>query len=547
MADSLAWSALFAAVPLLVLFILLGVFRVRAWLAAVTGLALSLLVALVVWSMPADQAFLAASEGAAFGLFPVMWIVVNAIWVYELTRRSGHFDVLQRTFTNISPDIRIQGVIIAFCFGALLEALAGFGAPVAICSVMLVAIGLSPIKAATTALVANTAPVAWGAVATPVITLAQVSGLPLRDVSAMTGRQVPFLALIVPFLLLYLLDGRKGLREVWPLAGVVAVSFAVAQFAVSNYGPVELSDIVAALAAAGAALVFLRRWSPAVIETTMEDDRRTETPHRTEGSGTEPTQEERLSSVAVDDTRRDQYLAFAPYAIVIALFSIVAIPPVKEQLSKATITFGWPGLEIVRPDGSELALTTFKFDWLVTGGTVLLLTGVLTGLVLKLGVADWVKCYGKVLIQLRTAILTVVAVLGLAYVMNTSGMTVTLAAWLAGAGSLFALLSPLLGWFGTAVTGSDTSSNSLFGALQVSAAAETGLDPVLLAASNGSGGVLGKMVSPQNLAIGAAAVGLAGREGELFRSVLKATLILLPVMCLIVVLQASPVLSWMVP
>nr|WP_269811141.1 L-lactate permease [Kineosporia rhizophila] len=550
MGDSLAWSALFAAIPLLVLFVLLGVFRVRAWLAAVTGLVLALLVALVVWSMPADQAFLAATEGAAFGLFPVMWIVINAIWVYELTRRSGHFDVLQRTFTNISPDIRIQGVIIAFCFGALLEALAGFGAPVAICSVMLVAIGLTPIKAATTALVANTAPVAWGAVATPVITLAQVSGLPLRDVSAMTGRQVPLLALLVPFLLLYLLDGRKGLREVWPLAGVVALTFSGAQFAVSNYGPVELTDIVAALAAAAAALAFLRTWSPATIQTTMDDDRGTESRTVASGEATDRTEDERPSTLAVQDPhddRRDRYLAFAPYAIVIALFSIVAIPAVKEQLSKTTVTFGWPGLDIVRPDGSELALTTFKFDWLVSGGTVLLLTGVLTGLVLRLGIGDWVACYGKVLVQLRTAILTVVAVLGIAYVMNTSGMTVTLAAWLAGAGSLFALLSPLLGWFGTAVTGSDTSSNSLFGALQVSAAAETGLDPVLLAASNGSGGVLGKMVSPQNLAIGAAAVGLAGREGELFRSVLRATLILLPVMCLIVVLQASPVLSWMVP
>jgi len=247
------------------------------------------------------------------------------------------------------------------------------------------------------------------------------------------------------------------------------------------------------------------------------------------------------------DSRAEQVRAFAPYLIVIALFSLVAIPAVKEQLSRATVTFGWPGLDVVTADGAELALTTFKFDWLATGGSVLLLTGVLTGLVLRLHPLTWARAYGAVLVQLRTAILTVVAVLGIAYVMNTSGMTVTLAAWLAGAGSLFALLSPLLGWFGVAVTGSDTSSNSLFGALQVSAAARTGLDPVLLAASNGSGGVLGKMISPQNLAIGASAVGLAGREGELFRSVLRASAVLLPVMCLLVVLQASPVLSWMVP
>ncbi|GAB6903957.1 L-lactate permease [Kineosporia succinea] len=555
LAGSLAASALFAAVPLLVLFVMLGVFRVRAWLAALTGLVLSLLVALLVWSMPVGQALLAATEGAAFGLFPVMWIVVNAIWVYELTRRSGHFDVLQRAFSGISPDRRIQGVIIAFCFGALLEALAGFGAPVAICSVMLVAIGLSPLKAATTALVANTAPVAYGAVATPVITLAQVSGLPLRDVSAMTGRQVPFLALIVPFLLLYLLDGRRGLREVWPVAAASGVAFAVAQFAVSNYGPVELSDIGAALLSAGAVLVLLRVWSPAPITDDAAPSPLPSPDHHESRVGTGGAGASTIDPSPVDragagpdpaDGARERLLAFAPYVIVIVLFSLVAIPAVKSRLSEATVLFGWPGLDVLRPDGSELALTTFKFDWLATGGTVLLLTGVLTGLVLKLPVAEWVRAYGAVLVQLRTAILTVVAVLGIAYVMNTSGMTGTLGSWLAGAGGFFALLSPLLGWFGTAVTGSDTSSNSLFGALQVSAAAETGLDPVLLAASNGSGGVLGKMVSPQNLAIGAAAVGLAGREGELFRAVLKATVILLPVMCLLVVLQASPVLSWMV-
>nr|WP_285598610.1 L-lactate permease [Kineosporia sp. NBRC 101731] len=550
LAGSLAWSALFAAIPLVVLFVMLGVFRVRAWLAALTGLTLSLVVAVLVWSMPAGQALLAATEGAAFGLFPVMWIVINALWVYELTRRSGHFDVLQRTFTGISPDVRIQGVIIAFCFGALLEALAGFGAPVAICSVMLVAIGLSPLKAATTALVANTAPVAYGAVATPVITLAQVSGLPLRDISAMTGRQVPFLALIVPFLLLYLLDGRRGLRDVWPVAAVCGVSFALAQFAVSNYGPVELSDIAAALVSAGAVLVFLRGWSPAPMVDAPEPSGSVAPsgpPGRREGEETSAVSPTSSVKTLENPERHDRWLAFAPYLIVIALFSIVAIPAVKETLLRPSARFGWPGLDVVKADGSELALTTFKFEWLGTGGTVLLLTGVLTGLLLRLPLAAWGRAYGAVLVQLRTAILTVVAVLGIAYVMNTSGMTTTLGVWLAGAGSFFALLSPLLGWFGTAVTGSDTSSNSLFGALQVSAAAETGLDPLLLAASNGSGGVLGKMVSPQNLAIGAAAVGLAGREGELFRAVLKATVILLPVMCLLVVLQASPVLSWMVP
>ncbi|MEW2506821.1 L-lactate permease [Amycolatopsis sp. NPDC047767] len=541
---SLGWSALVSALPLLVLFVLLGVFRVRAWLASVIALVLSIVVAIAVYGMPAGPAFDSALEGAAFGLFPALWIVLNSLWIYQMTKVSGHFDVLRRTFAKISDDQRVQGVIIAFSFGALLEALAGFGAPVAICSVMLVAVGLKPLKAATVALIANTAPVAYGAVALPVITLAKVTGLPLDDLAAMTGRQVPILALIVPLVLMIVLDGRRGLRQAWPAALVCGVSFAVVQYLMANFGPVQLTDIAASLVSAAAVLVLLRFWRPKPADAP---DR---APDRVPGGGAQPVSGGGGVAVrerTVVDSRVEQLRSFAPYATIIVMFSIAAIPVVAAALATTTKTFSWPGLHIATSEGKPLSLVSFKFDWLADSGTVLFIAGVVSAFLLKVPLREAVRAYGQTIVQLRTAGLTVMAVLALAYVMNMSGQTATLGLFLAGAGGLFALLSPLLGWFGTAVTGSDTSSNSLFGALQVAAAHGAQLQPVLMAAANSSGGVLGKMISPQNLAIGASAVGLAGKEGLLFRRVLAASAVFVPLMCVLVYLQSTPVLSWMVP
>jgi lactate permease len=546
---SLGWSALVAALPLLVLFVLLGVFRVRAWLASLIGLVLSLVVATAVYRMPTGQALNSALEGAAFGLFPALWIVVNAIWIYQMTVTSGHFDVLRRSFAKISDDQRIQGIIIAFSFGALLEALAGFGAPVAICAVMLVTVGLTPIKAATVALIANTAPVAYGAVALPVITLARITGLPLDDLSAMTGRQVPVLAVVVPLVLIVVLDGRRGFRETWPAALVCGISFAATQYLMANFGPVQLVDIVASLTSALAMLLLLRVWKPVGGKDSGSAPEGSSTGDLPDGEsfahgGTAVRTAVRVQPV---DSRADITRAFAPYAIIIAMFSIAAIPAVAAALASTTHTFAWPGLHVVSATGKPLSLIQYKFDWLASGGTVLFVAGVITALVLKLPWRRAALAYARTLHQLRTAAITVMSVLALAYVMNASGQTATMGLFLAGAGGLFPVLSPLLGWFGTAVTGSDTSSNSLFGALQVSAANGAGVSPVLMAAANTSGGVLGKMISPQNLAIGAGAVGLAGKEGELFRRVLAASAIFVPLMCLLVYLQSTPVLSWMVP
>jgi lactate permease len=548
-AGSLGWSALVAAVPLVTLFVLLGGLRMKAQWAALISLAVSIVVAVAVYGMPADQAFDSAAEGAVFGLFPIMWIVVNAIWIYNMTVESGHFAVLRRSFGAVSDDQRVQAVIIAFSFGALMEALAGFGTPVAITSVMLIALGFRPIRAAAVSLVANTAPVAFGAIATPIITLAQTSGLPKTDLGAMVGRQTPFLALIVPLILVFMVDGRRGIRQTWPAALLGGIAFAVAQFAASNYVSVELTDIIASLVSAGAIVALLRVWKPS--EPLRAEERVTgPTGARPAiaGAGAPDRALERDVGRPGGDSRGLVLAAYAPYLIIIAVFALAQITwlPIKDALEGRTLTFHWPGLEVLNTKGQEPKAVMFKFNWLSAAGTLLLISGLLTMPVIRVGLGRALRVYAATLNQLKWAILTVAAVLALAYVMNFSGETITLGQWLAGAGGLFAFLSSIIGWLGVAVTGSDTSSNALFGALQVKAAQGTHLSPTLMAAANSSGGVLGKMISPQNLAIGAAAVGMAGQEGDIFRRVIGWSLLLLLVMCVIVYLQSTSLLSWMV-
>jgi lactate permease len=464
-----------------------------------------------------------------------------------MTERSGHFAVLRRSFASITDDTRIQAVIIAFSFGALLEALAGFGTPVAICSVMLIALGFKPLKAASVALVANTAPVAFGAIAIPIITLAGVTGLPEDDLGAMVGRQTPFLALLVPLILVFLVDGRRGLRETWPVALVGGVAFAIGQFVCSNYISIELTDIVASLLSVLAIVGFMRLWSPARIQTGAPAGG--PRPAVAGSSTHDPALEAEIRRREDDhvDTRADIIGAYAPYVIIIAVFALAQWGPIKDFLAGRTQQFSWPGLDVTNAKGEAPKSLTFKFDWLAAAGTLLLISGLLTMAALRIKPGAALRAYVETLDRLKWAILTVASVLALAYVMNLSGETITLGSWVAGAGSAFAFFSPMIGWLGTAITGSDTSSNSLFGALQVTAAQKAHLSPTLLAAGNSSGGVLGKMISPQNLAIGAAAVGMAGKEGDLFRIVLKWSLILMLLMCAIVYLQSTALLDWMVP
>jgi lactate permease len=541
-ADSLTWSALVAAIPLVLLFVLLGVMKVTAWVASLISLAVSIAIAVLVYGMPIGQTLLAGSEGAAFGFFPILWIVINAIWVYQMTVETGHFDVLRRSFSRVSDDQRIQAILIAFAFGALIEALAGFGTPVAVTSVMLMALGFRPIKAAVLALVANTAPVAFGAMATPIITLGKVTELPADTLGAMVGRQTPILAVFVPLALVAIVDGWRGIRETWPAAVVCGVVFGIAQYATSNFVSVPLADVVASLLSAAAVVALVRVWRPRHAYT--------EPAAVAGGAADEPSADFAQRVEHADgrhDSRADVVKAYAPYGIIIAVFVICQISAVKSLLDKATFATNWPGLNVINADGDPSTLTKFTFNVLTTPGTQMLVAGIITMVALQLSVPRALKAYGATLHQLRWAIVTVMTVLALAFVMNLSGQTITLGTWMAAAGGMFALLSPILGWLGVAVTGSDTSANSLFGALQVTAANQAGLSDVLMAASNSSGGVLGKMISPQNLAIAAAAVGLDGKEGDIFRRVILWSLGFLVFLCILSGLQASPVLSWMVP
>ncbi len=563
--NSLGLSSIFAVLPLLTIFVLLGALTMKAQWAGLISLAVALAVAIFVYDMPTGQALSTAAEGASFGIFPIMWIVINAIWIYNMTVVTGHFDVLRRSFGTVSDDQRIQAIIIAFCFGGLLEALAGFGTPVAISSVMLIALGFKPLKAATVALVANTAPVAFGAIAVPITTLAKVTGLPVEDLGATVGRQTPILALLVPLALVFMVDGMRGVRQTWPAAIAGGGAFAIGQFVCSNYLSVELTDIVASLVGAAAIVALLRAWQPTeeLTAARMSDEEissritgATATAHAVEtgGSRTHGATPSTGGMAAVaagtgaahHDPGSDIVKAYSPYLIIIVVFSIAQIGAVKDLLAKGVITFNWPGLNIITPSGGAPSAATFNFNWLPSAGTLLLICGIIAMFVIRMKPGAAVRSYVHTLDQLKWAILTVAAVLALAYVMNFSGQTITIGRWMAGTGGFFAFLSPVLGWLGVAVTGSDTSSNALFGTLQVAAANAAGLDPVLLASANTSGGVMGKMISPQNLAIAAAATRMAGQEGVLFRKVLWWSLGFLLFMCVLVYLQSTAVLGWMI-
>nr|WP_231709876.1 L-lactate permease [Arthrobacter zhangbolii] len=597
----MAISAILAALPLLILFVLLGVFRMKAYQAALISLALSIILAVVGWQMPVGQVLSATGLGAFYAIFPILWILINALWIYKLTVATPWFEILGRTIRSISDDLRILSILIAFCFGALLESLAGFGAPVAIAAAMLMAAGMKPLKSAVVALLANTAPVAFGAMAAPIIALNGVTGIPLQELSSMTGRQTPFIALVVPLILVFLVDGKRGLRQTWPVALVAGAAFGLAQFVASNFFIVELTDVVAAVVTVIAVLLMLRVWQPAEIIGMTGETREAEKAEAAvseAGAGTDTlTGSTRgagagagaagagggasggATAVGADSagdpgagssadagtpgnpapggggqaagarpSRREVWMAIAPYLIIIAVFSLAQIPVIKTWLTSiGSTTFHWPGLDVTGANGKPVAAQTLRFDHLRATGTLLLFSGIITMFLYRIAPRSGVRVYGETLKQLRWTILTVCAVLALSFVMNLSGQTTTLGVALASAGGFFALLSPLLGWIGVALTGSDTSSNSLFGALQVAAANETGLSPTLMAAANSSAGVMGKMLSLQNLAIASAAVGLEGAEGTLLRKLIGWSLGLLAFITVLIWLQSTSILGWMVP
>ncbi len=555
-------SAVVALLPLLTIFLTLGLLRWKAHKAGLTALLVAILVAVLAFKMPAGLALLAATQGAVFGLFPIVWIVFTAIALYQVTVVSGRFEDLRAVFNLISDDPRVQAMLIAFCFGGLLEALAGFGAPVAITGVMLMAVGFSALRAASIVLLANTAPVAFGAIAIPIITAGNLTKIPYTHIGAYVGRQTPLLALFVPLFLVLLADGRRGLRQCWPVALVTGVSFGIAQFISSNYLSVELTDIVASLVGLGAAVVLLRFWQPAgtteayaAIHADRTAERSAMTAEELAGlpAGTNGVEARR----GLDAARI--WMALFPYLLAIVVFSVAKLfTPVKNFLvgdSAVKGSYGtdvkipWPGLDgqLLTGAGKPSTSTVYTFQWLSSPGTMLLICAFVVAAVYRVSMRDTLGVIGQTAHKLRFSMVTIASVLALAYVRNFSGQTITIGTWIAGTGAAFAFFSPILGWLGTAVTGSDTSANALFATLQQTAATKAGIDPTLLVAANTAGGVVGKMVSPQNLTIAATAVGLLGRESDILRKVIWWSLGMLVALCLLVGLQSTPVLGWMLP
>ncbi len=545
-------SAIVALLPLITIFVTLGWLRWKAHWAGLTAVAVAIIVAVAAGQMPFGLAFLSATQGAVFGLFPIMWIVFTAIALYQITVVSGRFEDLRGVFALVSDDPRVQAMLIAFCFGGLLEALAGFGAPVAITGVMLMAIGFSALRAAVVVLVANTAPVAFGAIAIPIITAGNLTKIPYQQIGAYVGHQTPILATFVPLILVFLADGKRGLRQLWPVALATGLAFGIAQWVSATWLSVELTDIIASLVGLAVAVLFLRVWKPqggADALATLHADRDAEVASMTD--------KERAALPKLTEARTSGHLsggrifmALFPYLLVIAVFAVTKlVDPIKNAMAATDIKIPWPGLNghILTASGAPSGSTVYNFQWLSSPGTSLLVSLVIVAIVYQVSARDVLGELWATLVKLRYSILTVASVLALAYVMNFSGQTITIGTWIAGTGAAFAFFSPILGWIGTAVTGSDTSANALFSTLQQTAGIQAGIDPTLLVAANTSGGVVGKMISPQNLTIAATAVGLLGRESDILRRVLWWSLGMLAVLCLLIGLQSTPVLSWMLP
>lgn len=541
---SVGLSALVAILPLLTFFIMLLVVKARAHVSALSALLVSVLVAVIGFTMPLGLALMSGTQGLAYGAFPIVWIIVTALWFYQITVESGRFEDLRLTFDRIGGgDIRIQAILIAFCFGGLLEALAGFGAPVAITATMILALGVKPLRAAVTVLVANTAPVAFGALAIPITTAGTLTGEDPAHIGAIVGHQAPFVAVLVPFILLLILDGFRGVRDGWPAALVIGASFAIAQWWSATHFSYELTDIVACLVSMGAAVLFLKVWTP-----------RGSAAFRDRLGLPAAALSEKLHPVRV-------WMALLPYLVVVGVFAVGKLwkagVNVPAALAGTDLKIPWPVTSgtIVGSAGKPISGTTYSFQWLSSPGTMLLIAGLIVTVfyvvftengryTLRFGqaVAQLWHCFHR----MRWSALTIVSVLALAYVMNFSGQTVSIGTYLASLGGIFAFLAPTLGWLGTAVTGSDTSANALFSNLQHSAATNAGLDPNLMLAANTSGGVVGKMISPQSLAIAATAVGMEGKESEIFQKVLPWSLTMLLIICSLVFLQSN-LLSWMLP
>jgi lactate permease len=516
--DSLALSFLVAILPIATVLVLLGIMKRPAWQAALAGLLVGLLIAAAVWQMPARMAIASAVNGAVFALWPVMWIVVSALLLYNVAVASGRFDAFRAWVTQHLPnDRRVVLVVIGFCFGALLEGIAGFGAPVAITASLLIFCGFPALEAVVFVLIFNTTPVAFGALGTPVTVLGAVTGLPAPALAAMIGRQLPLMAAILPFYVMALYGGWRSIRALWPMLLVAGVSFGLAQFASSNYLDYTLTDVFAALGSLAVTLLFLQVWRPAPDpEFTI---------------ALAPS-----AALAASSRPVPAWPGWMPWLIVTAtviLWTYLKITAIGQK------KISWPGLDqavaiTLYHDKPYAAVWTFQP---LGTGTAILLAAIITALLVGLSPAEFVRCAGRTVRQIWQAVITVMLIVALAYVMNYSGLAYTLGLAVASTGHWFILFSPFLGWIAVFLSGSDTSGNALFGNLQVVAARQLQLNPLLFAATNSSGGVLGKMISPQNIATGVSVTDLKGKEGAVLARTFVHSIVLTLVLVVIVIVQ----------
>lgn len=537
-------SSAIALIPIVFFFLALAIFRLKGSVAATITVALALLVALFAYQMPAATAFASLVYGFFYGLWPIAWIIIGAVFLYKISVKTGQFNIIRSSILSITEDQRLQMLLVGFAFGTFLEGAAGFGAPVAITAALLVGLGFKPLYAAGLCLIVNTAPVAFGAMGIPIIVAGQVSGVDTMEISQMVGRQLPFMVPIVLFWIMGIMDSWRGIKETWPAVIVAGGSFALAQYLTSNFVGPELPDITAAIAALVSLTILLKFWKPKHIFRFSA----------TEGNVDDSLLADQQQQYSLGQIAK----AWSPFMILTVMVTIWSIKPFKDLFSKDGALNDWV-ISIPVPYVHQLVQkmppvvaeikdydAIFKFDWFSATGTAIFIAALITILFLKMQPKQAVLTFAETLNELKTPIYSIGMVLAFAFIANYSGMSATLALALAHTGKAFTFFSPFLGWIGVFLTGSDTSANALFAALQATTAQQIGVPEVLLVAANTSGGVTGKMISPQSIAIACAAVGLVGKESDLFRFTVKHSIVFTIMMGIIITLQAY-VFPWMIP
>ena len=549
-------SSAIALIPIIFFFLALAVFRLKGSVAGTITVVLALLVALFLYQMPVTLALSSAIYGFFYGLWPIAWIIIGAVFLYKVTVKTGQFDIIRSSILSLTEDQRLQMLLVGFAFGTFLEGAAGFGAPVAITAALLVGLGFKPLYAAGLCLIVNTAPVAFGAMGIPIIVAGQVSGVDTMAISQMVGRQLPFIVPIVLVWIMAIMDGWRGVRETFPAIVVGSVSFSVAQFLTSNYIGPELPDITAAIASLVSLTLLFKVWQPKhIFRFENQADGKNQMGDTKSVSAPLPTTHYSPAQIIK---------AWMPFAILTAIVSLWSIKPFKDLFVKGkdghpdgalvdmvmsiNVPYLHNAVQKLPPVVTKITdyAAIYKFDWFSATGTAIMLAAIISIVMLKMRPKQALSTFGETINELRTPIYSIGMVLAFAFIANYSGLSATLALALAHTGKAFTFFSPFLGWLGVFLTGSDTSANALFAALQATTAQQIGVPEVLLVAANTSGGVTGKMISPQSIAIACAATGLVGKESDLFRFTVKHSIIFTIMMGVLITLQAY-VVPWMIP